>query len=327
MGEGFMTSKRLGSLVLFALVCAMPAAAQAQYPVKPVRLIVPFPPGGSSDLLGRIIGQKLGDALGQQVVVENRPGAAGNIGAEAVAKSPPDGYTVLLGNVDQAISMSFLDKLNYHLVRDLTSISGLAFTPLAVTVHASLPAKSIKELLGLAKARPNELGISSPGAGSAGHLAAELLCQMGGVRMTQVAYKGGAPATIALLTGEVAAGFPSVATALPYIKSAKLRILAVTSSQRAASVPDVPTVSEAGLPGYEIVLWGGLFAPNGTPRDIVSLLSRESLNVLKLRDVRERFDAAGMTAFGATQEEFGTFVRNEVDKWAKVVKASGARPN
>ena len=322
-----MTSMRLGSLALFALACAMPAAAQAQFPVKPVRLIVPFPPGGSSDTLGRIVGQRLGDGLGQQVIVENRPGVAGNIGAEAVAKAPPDGYTLLLGNLDQAISVSLNNRLNYSLARDLAPVSWLAFTPLIVTVHASLPVRSIKDLVGLARARPNELAVSSPGVGSSGHLGAVLLGQMAGIRMTQVAYKGGAPATIALLTGEVAVGFPALPTALQHMKSGKLRGLAVTSAQRAASAPDVPTVSEGGLPGYEVVLWAGLYAPAATSKEIVAQLNREAVNVLKLGDVRQRLDAAGITPVGSTPEQFGTLVRDEIEKWAKVVKKAGMRPD
>ena len=320
-----MTSMRLGCLALFALVYAMHAAAQAQYPVKPVRLIVPFPPGGSSDTLARMVGQKLGETLGQQVIVENRPGAAGNIGAEVAAKAPPDGYTLLVGNLDQAISVSVYDRLNYNLVKDLAPVTLLSYTPLVVTVHSSLPAKSLKELVALAKARPDQLAFSSPGTGSAGHLAAVMLCQMAGVRMTHVAYKGGAPATLALMTGEVAVGFPALATVLQYMRSGRLRGLAVTGAKRMASAPDVPTVSEAGLPGYEVVLWAGLFAPGGTPKDIISLLHRESVNVLKLRDVRERLDAVGLTPVGTTAEQFGAYLRAEIEKWGKVVKAAGVR--
>ena len=322
----FMTSMRLGCLALLAVVYAMHAAAQAQYPVKPVRLIVPFPPGGSTDTLARIVGQKLAETLGQQVIVDNRPGAAGNIGAEIAAKAPPDGYTLLVGNLDQAISVSVYQKLNYSLVKDLAPVTLLAYTPLVVAVHASLPTKSLKELFALARARPNELGVSSPGVGSAGHLAAELLCQMAGVKMAQVPYKGGAPATIALLTGEVAVGFPAFTTALQYMKSGRLRSLAVSSAQRVASAPDVPTVIEAGLPGYEVVLWAGLYAPAGASKDVIALLNREAVNVLRARDVRERLDAAGLTPVGTTPEQFGAHVRAEIEKWGKVVRAAGIRP-
>ena len=320
-----MTSKHLGCLALFAVVYAMHAAAQAQYPVKPVRLIVPFPPGGSTDTLARIVGQRLSESLGQQVVIENRPGAAGNIGSEIAAKAPPDGYTLLVGNLDQAISVSVYDRLNYSLVKDLAPVTWLAYTPLVVTVHSSLPAKSLKELIALARSRPDQLAVSSPGAGSAGHLAAVLLCQMAGVRMTHVPYKGGAPATMALMTGEVAVGFPSLATVLQYVRSGKLRGLAVTSAERMPSAPDVPTANEAGLSGYEVVLWAGLYVTSGTPRDIISLLNRESLSALKLRDVRERLDAAGLIPVGTTPEQFGAYVRSEVEKWSKTVKAAGVR--
>ena len=320
-----MTSRRLGYLAVVAVVCAMHTAAQAQYPVKPVRVIVPFPPGGSTDILARIVGQRLGDTLGQQVIIENRPGAAGNIGAEITAKAPPDGYTLLVGNLDQAISMSVYDRLNYSLTKDLAPVTWLAYTPLVVTVHSSLPTKSLKELVGLAKARPSQLAVSSPGTGSAGHLAAELLCQMAGVKMNHVPYKGGAPATMALMTGEVAVGFPALATVLPYMKSGKVRGLAVTSAERMAAARDVPTVGEAGLAGYEVVLWAGLFAPGGTPKDIIAVLNRESVSALKLREVRERLEAAGLTPVGNTAEQFGAYVRSEVEKWGKIVRAAGVR--
>ena len=312
---------------LLVLCCAWAAIApaQAQYPDRPIRLIVPFPPGGSSDTLARIVGQKLGEALGQQVVVDNRPGASGTIGGEAAAKAPPDGYTLLLGNLDQALSVSLGRRLNYSLLRDLAPVTQLAFTPLVVTVHPSLPTKSLKELVGLAKARPDQLAYSSAGTGGAGHLAGVLFSQMAIVRMAHVPYKGGAPSTVALLTGEVAVGFPALPTALPYIRSGKLRGLAVSSAARMAPSPNIPTADEAGLRGYELVLWAGLFAPAGTPGAVVGVLQREAVSVVKTREGKERLEAAGLTPVGTTSEQFGSYVRSEIEKWRKVAGTAGIR--
>lgn len=320
-----MIPRTCGWLLILFCAGGMLAPALAQYPNRPVRLIVPFPPGGSSDTLARIVGQKLGEALGQQVIVDNRPGASGTIGGEAAAKAPPDGYTLLLGNLDQALSVSLGRRLNYSLLRDLAPVTQLAFTPLVVTVHSSLPAKSIKELVGLAKARPNELDYSSAGTGGAGHLAGVLFSQMAVVRMTHVPFKGGAPATIALVTGEVAVGFPALPTALQYIKTRRLRGLGVSSAQRMASAPDIPTVGEAGLRGYELALWAGLFVPAGTPPAVIDVLQREAVNVVKTREGRERLEAAGLTPVGTTSEKFGSYVRSEIEKWRKVVKTAGIR--
>jgi tripartite-type tricarboxylate transporter receptor subunit TctC len=320
-----MKSTRLCHLALLAVIVLGQAAAQAQYPVKPVRLIVPFPPGGSTDILARIHGQKLGEALGQQVIVDNRPGAAGNVGAEIAARAQPDGYTLLLANIDQAISVSVYDKLTYSFVRDLEPVTLLASTPLTLMVNASVPVKSVKELIAFARVRPNQLSYSAPGSGSAGHLAGVLFSQLADLRMVHVSFKGGAPAMLAVVSGEVALGFPSTATALPYMKSGRVRGLAVTSAQRLPSARDIPTVTEAGLPGYEIGLWAGLLAPAGTPRDVIARLHAESIRVLAFPDVRERLDAAALTPIGTTPEQFGAYIRREVEKWAKVVKASGVR--
>ncbi|OGA21089.1 MAG: hypothetical protein A3I02_09815 [Betaproteobacteria bacterium RIFCSPLOWO2_02_FULL_67_26] len=314
---------------MLVLCCAWAAAApaQAQYPNRPIRLIVPFPPGGSSDTLARIVGQKLGEALGQQVVVDNRPGASGTIGGEAAAKAPPDGYTLLLGNLDQALSVSLERKLNYRLLEDLAPVTQLAYTPLVLTVHTSLPANSLKAVVGLAKARPGQVDYSSAGSGSAGHLAGVLFSQMAAVRMNHVPYKGGAPSTVALLTGEVAVGFPALPTALPYIKSGRLRGLGVSSTGRMTSAPDIPTMGEAGLPGYELVLWAGLFAPAGTPGAVIAALQRESMKVVTQREGRDRLQAAGLTPAGTTAEQFGSLIRSEIDKWRKVVRTAGIRVN
>jgi tripartite-type tricarboxylate transporter receptor subunit TctC len=301
------------------------AAAQAQYPVKPIRFILPFPPGGGTDTLGRIIGAKLSEALGQQVVMDNRPGAGANIGAELAAKSPPDGYTLLMGNIAHSINVTLYSKLNYNFLRDLAPVSLLASTPNIVVVHPSVPATSIKQLVALAKARPNELDVASSGSGSSAHLAGVLFMQLAGVKMNHVPYKGGGPAVIALVSGEVSVGFATTPSVIAHIKSGRLRGLAVTGAQRSASTPDLPTVSEAGVKGYEVTGWYGILVPAGTPQDVISRLHAESVKVIKLPDVRQKLDAAGFEAIGTTPEEFGAFMRSEVEKWAKVVKAAGVR--
>jgi tripartite-type tricarboxylate transporter receptor subunit TctC len=301
------------------------APAQAQYPNKPVRLILPFPPGGAVDTLGRIIGPRLSEALGQQVVMENRPGATGNIGAELVAKSPPDGYTVLMGAIPLSISVSVYSKLGFDPVKDLAPVSLLASTPNVVVVHPSVPAKSVKELIALARARPGQLDFSSSGAGGSPHLAGALFNNLAGTRMNHIPYKGGGPAVIALVAGEVSVGFATAPSVIHHVKSARLRGLAVTSAQRAPLAPDLPTVSEAGLPGYEAGAWQGLLVPAGTRREIISRLQAESSKVLKLPDVKERLDATGLTPIGSTPEEFGAYLRSEIEKWGKVVRSVGMR--
>ncbi len=301
------------------------AAAQPQYPGRPVRLIVPFPPGGGTDTLARILGQKLTEALGQQVVIDNRPGAGTNIGAEIAAKAPPDGYTVLMGNIAHAINVTLYAKLSYDLVRDFAPVTLLASTPNILVVHPSVPARSAKELIALAKARPGQLDYASSGGGSSAHLAAELFNSMAGVKMTHVPYKGGGPAVIALVGGQCSVGFATTPSVLPQVKSGKLRGLAVTSAQRSASTPDLPTLSEAGVPGYDAGTWYGLLVPTGTPKEIIARLHAESTRQLRQPDVRERLDATGFEPIGNTPEEFGAYIRSEIEKWSKVVKASGAR--
>lgn len=299
--------------------------AQSAYPTKPIRFIMPYPPGGGSDGLGRIVGQKLSEIVGQQVIIDNRPGAGANIGAEIAAKAPPDGYTIFMANVAHPINVSYYRKLNYDIHRDFTPISLLAETPHIVVVHPSLPVKSVKELIALAKLRPGKLDYSSSGAGGSNHLAGELFGMMAGVKMTHIAYNGGGPAAIALIGGQVPVGFPTTPSAIPQVKGGKLRGLAVTSAKRSASIPELPTVSEAGVPGYEVSTWYGALAPAGTPKDIVARLSSESNKLLKLADVKERLDAGGFEPLGSTPEQFAAYIRSETDKWSKVIAALGAR--
>jgi tripartite-type tricarboxylate transporter receptor subunit TctC len=311
--------------LMFACANAIPVFAQAQYPVKPLRLIVPYPPGGGTDTLARLLVQKLSEALGQQVVLDNRPGAGANIGVEVAAKSPPDGYTLLLATIANAISASLYSKLNYDLVKDFSSVTLLATTPHMLVVHPSVPARSVKELVALARARPQQLAYSSSGSGTPSHLAGELFASMTGVRLVHVPYKGGGPSVIALLSGEVSVGFATMPSVIPHVKAGKLRALAVTTAQRSPSFPQLPTISEAGVPGYDAGSWYGLLVPAGTPKEVVARLNAETVKLLKLPEVKGRLDSAGFEVLVSTPEEYAAFTRNEIEKWAKVVKASGAR--
>jgi len=313
------------TLLMFACANAIPVFAQPQYPVKPLRLIVPYPPGGGTDTLARLLVQKLSEALGQQVVLDNRPGAGANIGVEAAAKSPPDGYTLLLATIANAISASLYTKLNYDLVKDFSSVTLLATTPHMLVVHPSVPARSVKEFVALATARPQQLAYSSSGSGTPSHLAGELFASMTGVRLVHVPYKGGGPSGMALLSGEVSVGFATMPSVIPHVQAGKLRALAVTTAQRSPSFPQLPTISEAGVPGYDAGSWYGLLVPAGTPKEVVARLNAETVKLLKLPEVKERLDSAGFEVLVSTPEEYAAFTRNEIEKWAKVVKASGAR--
>ena len=312
-------------IVILSAGLAVTAHAQAQYPAKPVRLIVPFPPGGGSDALSRILGPKLAEALGQQVVIENRPGAGANIGAEVAAKSPPDGYTLLMGNVAHAINASLYAKLGYDLIKDFAPVCLLASTPNIVVVHPSVPARSVKDLIALAKARPGQLDVASSGAGSSAHLAGELFKSMAGVKMNHVPYKGGGPAVVALLGGEVSVGFATTPSVIQHVKSGRLRGLAVTTAKRSPSTPDLPTVSEAGVKGYEAGTWYGFLVPSGTPKEVVSRLHAESIKSLSAADVKQRLDNSGFEPIGTTPEQFGAYIASETGKWGKVVRAAGVR--
>ncbi len=314
-----------GWLSFLVVALAALAPAQAQYPAKPVRLIVPFPPGGGTDTLARIVGQKLGETLGQQVIIDNRPGAGTNIGAEIAAKSAPDGYTVLMGNISHAINVTLYSKLSYDFAKDFAPVSLLASTPNILVVHPSVPVKSVKELVALAKARPGQLDYASSGSGSSAHLAGELFLNLTGVKMTHVPYKGGGPAVIALVGGQVSVGFATTPSVIAHVKSGKMRGLAVTSAQRSPSTPELPTISEAGVAGYEAGTWYGFLVPTGTSKEIVARLHAESVKLLKLPDVRQRLDNAGFDPIGNSPEEFGAYIRSEIEKWGKVVRTAGVR--
>jgi tripartite-type tricarboxylate transporter receptor subunit TctC len=333
MGEGREGVRRKGGMRLRPLLGFMgiallagggPALGQT-YPTKPIRLIVPYPPGGGTDTLARMLSAKLSETLGQQVVLENRPGAGANIGVEMAAKAPADGYTLLLATIANAISASLYRKLNYDLVRDFSPVTLLATTPHILVVHPSVPAKTVREFVALAKARPGQLAYSSSGSGTPSHLAGELFNVMTGVSTTHVPYKGGGPSVIALLGGEVSVGFASMPSVLSHVKAGKLRAIALTTAQRSASLPDVPTIAQAGVPGYDAGSWYGLVVPVGVTADVIARLHRDTLRVLALAEVKERLDAAGFEILTSTPEEYARFTRVEIDKWAKVVKISGAR--
>lgn len=317
--------RRLTLITAAFLCCIGPAAAQS-YPAKPVRVIVPFPPGGGADIFARMVGQKLTGALGQSFVVDNRAGAGGNIGVELAAKAPADGYTLLVTTATLSINPGLFPKLPFDVQRDLAPITLFASVPHILCAHPALPVKSVKELIALARSRPDQLNYASQSSGSSSHLTAELFRTMAGVKMTHIPYKGGGPALTALVSGEVTLGFPVPVTALSQIKAGRLKALAVTSRARSQVLPDVPTMIEAGLKGFESIQWYGALAPAGTPKEIVARLHSEMVRALKQPDVRERIAAEGADLVGNTPDEFAAFIANEMTKWAKVIKISGAKP-
>jgi tripartite-type tricarboxylate transporter receptor subunit TctC len=322
-----MRCHRFGAL-LAALAGALAASATpAQtWPAKPVRMIVPFAPGGAVDVTGRTIAQALSARLGQQVVVENRGGAGGNIGVEAVAKSPPDGYTLVMATAGQiSINPHMYSKLPFDPVKDLVPISQAGQAINALCVHPSLPARSVKEFIALAKAQPGKLNFATGGIGASDHIATELFMSMTGVKMVHVPYKGGAPAMIDLLGGNVDLGFSTVATAIGPIKAGRLRTLGVTSGRRFELLPDVPTIAEAGVPGYESVAWYGLFAPAGTPPDVVRRLNVETVAVLQMPDVRRRLTESGVLPTSSSPEAFTSYIATETARWGKLIRANGIK--
>jgi tripartite-type tricarboxylate transporter receptor subunit TctC len=307
------------------LICGAAATAQA-YPTKPLRLIVPFPPGGSADILARTIGQKMSEGLGRPVVIDNRPGAGTAIGAEATAKSAPDGYTVMIGTVSShAINPSLNAKIAYDPIRDFTPISPVASIPFALVVHPSLPAKNVAELIATARAKPGVLNFSSAGNGTSNHLAGELFKSMARIDLVHIPYKGSAPALNDLLAGQVNMMFDLVLTAAQHVKAGTVRAVAVTGKARSSVLPGVPTVAESGLSGYEVSAWFGIFAPAGLPATITQRLNAEIVRVMGLADVRERLASQGAEPMASASDAFAEYVRTELTKWAGVVKAAGMR--
>lgn len=308
---------------LALLIAAAGAAAAQGYPAKPVRVVVGFAAGSSSDVTMRILAPKLTEVWGQSVIVDNRPGAGGNIAAQFVASAPPDGYTLLFPSASIAIAQSFYRKLQYNAVTDLAPISMASSMPNVLCVNPSLPVKSVKELIALAKSRPGEILYSSSGTGSSDHMATELFSRMAGIRMTHVPYKGGPQALSEVISGEIAMVITGLPAALPQLKAGKVRAIAVTTVKRTPAMPKLPTVSEAGVPGYEHTLWNGMFAPVKTPAALVSKVSDDLARAVRLPDVQERFAALGIEPVGNSPQQFDRFFRAEVEKWAKVVKATG----
>lgn len=313
--------------VALALTLACASVSSQSYPSRPIRLVVPYPPGGPLDIMARAIGQKLTEAWSQPVVVDNRAGAGGNIGADLVAKSPADGYTLLMGAVaTHAINPTLYGKLPYDAVKDFAPLALVAQVPNILVVNPAVPARSVGELIELARARPGYLNFGSGSTGSTGHLAGELFKTMAGVQMVHIPYKGGAPAMADLLAGQVQLMFDNLANALPNVRAGRLRALAVTTLARSPAVPDLPTIAEAGLPGFDLTTWFGLMAPAGTAPEIVAKLNAEIVRALAAKDMRERLEKMGAEPpANNTPERFAAFIRAEAAKYAKVVKDSGAR--
>ena len=311
-------------LSLLILIFSVTATAQ-QFPAKSVKIIVPFPAGGTVDFFARVISAKLSDALGQSVLVENRAGAGGNIAAEAVAKATPDGYTLLMGSEIIAINTSLYAKIGYDPVKDLAPITLVGTVPNILIVHPSLPVNSVSELIALAKKTPGKISFASTGQGTSTHLSAELFKLMANVDMLHVPYKGGPPAIADLISGQVNMMFINMPTGIPHVRSGKAKIIAVSSLKRVSQLPDVPTVDQAGVKGFETAAWSGLYAPAGTPVDIINRLNAEVVKILKLPSVREQLVAQGAEPVGDSPEEFSRFTQAEIGKWAKIIKISGAK--
>jgi tripartite-type tricarboxylate transporter receptor subunit TctC len=310
-----------------ALLAGAPIVAGAQnFPAKPVRIIVPFAAGGGADYISRLMGQRLTEPLGQQIVIENRPGAGGTVGTELGVKSPPDGYTLTMISSSYPVLPS-LYKLSFDPLNDIAPIILVAKTPFIVTVHPSLPVNSVKELIALAKAKPGEINFASAGTGSGVHLATELFMHQAGIKMNHVPYKGTGPALTDTMAGQITLIFGSVAATLPHVKSKRLRGLAVTSAQRNAAEPSIPTVAESGLPNYEVLDWSSLIAPKGTPRPVVDRINSEVRKVLAQIDFEIRLQQDGLAAGGGTPEQLLDMIRREMEQWRKVIAAAGIKVN
>ena len=311
---------------LTALMCAGASgfAFGQTYPTKAVRIIAPFAPGGGTDLIARVTAQKMTEALGQQVIVDNRPGAGGVLGAELGAKAPPDGYTFTLIAGSYAVNPS-LFKLAFDPVNDITPVIQLSQGPFLIVVHPSLPVKTTRELIALAKAKPGQLTFASSGAGSITQLATELFADMAGIKMIHVPYKGTGPALTDTMAGQVQILFGSVAATLPQMSSGRLRAIAVTTAKRIAAAPEIPTVAESGLKGYEVILWHGLIAPKGLPKPILDRVNGDLNKALKSKEMQDRLSGDGVSAAGGTPEQFGTLIKNDIALWRKVVQKAGVK--
>jgi tripartite-type tricarboxylate transporter receptor subunit TctC len=316
---------RLAAIALFGLTAA--SALAQQYPAKPIRMIIPYPPGGGTDFFARVLGAKLSEALAQPIVMENRAGAAGVLGADATAKATPDGYTIFIGQASNlAINPHLMAKLPYDPLRDFSPVTLVAGSPSLLVVHPSLPVRSVKDLVALSRARPGAVNYASAGAGSPGHVSTEYFKRVAGIDLVHVPYKGASPALVAVLTGEASLYFTSPVAAQPLVKSGRLRQLAVTSAKRFAPLPDVPTIAESGYREIDIVSWWGLLGPAGMPREVVARLHAETIKVMNAAEMTNRLSSQGATAMtSGSPEEFGAFIRSEIEKWGRMVKASGAK--
>ncbi|MBI2297096.1 MAG: tripartite tricarboxylate transporter substrate binding protein [Betaproteobacteria bacterium] len=313
-------------VAVVALAGAVTAATAQDYPRRTVRMVAPFAPGGATDVLARLVSQNLHERWGHSVIVDNRVGAGGHIGAELVSKAPPDGYTLLVAGTPHAIGVSLYQKLAYDLARDLVAANRIATYPSAIVVHPSLPVRTVKDLIALAKARPGELNFGSAGVGSPNGLAMELFKTMAKVSMVHIPYKGGSGQMVTeLLAGQVQLASIGLPPAMPHVQAGKLRVIAVTGTKRSSLLPEAPTVSEAGLPGFDVTSWYGVFGPAALPKDIVAKLNADVAAILGAADLKERLATLGAEPAPMSQEDFGRFVREEIAKWAKVVKASGAK--
>ena len=320
-----MLSRR--SLLLAAGASALPArlAFADTWPSRPVRIVVPYTPGGSTDITARLIGEKLSQALGQRFIVDNRPGAGGNVGMEATATSPPDGYTLGVATTAHAINMTLFKNLNYDTLKSFAPIALLTENPLLLVVNPSSPAKTVQELIALAKEKPGTLNFASSGNGQSTHLSAELFASMAGIKLTHVPYRGSAPAIADVIAGHVQMMFDTTQSVLQHVGDGRVRALGITSKARLPQAAEIPTIAESGLPGYEAIAWNGLVAPKGTPAEIVAKLNAETVRALGQADIKERFAQLGASLRPTTPEEFGEYMRNEIAKWGKVVVESGAR--
>jgi len=325
-----MPRNKLVAAVLLGVLLPLQAAAAAPaqtYPSRPIRFIVPFPPGGGNDVVGRIVAQKLNEAFGVPVVVDNRGGAGGTIGTDVTSKAPPDGYTMLVNNISLAVNATLYPKLPYDTLKDLAPVSLLGRQPNVLVAHPGVPVNSVRDVITLARAKPGQVIYASGGVGTAGHLATELFMLMTKTEMTHVPYKGLGPALLDVMGGRVQLLVSTMASALPQLKGGKLKPLAVTTAKRSTFFPELQTMAEAGVAGYEFSTWYGLLLPGATPKVVVDRLNAETVKVLNSVSLREQFVGQGLEASPSSPAEFGAYLRSEVAKWAKVVKASGAKPD
>jgi tripartite-type tricarboxylate transporter receptor subunit TctC len=312
--------------LLSFVACFIALAANAQsYPARPIHLIVPFPPGGVTDIVGRIIAQRLSEGLGQTVVVENRGGGNGSIGAQLASKAAPDGYTLFMGTATHAINATFMPNAGFDLERDFAPVSLVASVPLLLAVNPAMPITDVKSLVAYGKANPGKLDFASGSTGSASHLAGEMLRSAAGIEMTHVPYKGGGPAVQDLIAGHVGLMFENMPSILPHVQAGRLRGIATTGPKRSPAIPELPTMIESGFPGFEAGSWYGIFAPAGTPPEIITRLHAEVVKALKNPEMQKQLSAQGAEPIGNSPQEFASFIHSEIAKWAKVVKASGAK--